>query len=153
MLFWIGPNFHFVQYPVRRGELFNQVAVFKSERYQAETDDWGSPVELEERFRPACAAVKAGLSLASVPYSKSFPLAFRPSDPHPRSRPTCVSWDRGRPCGRTIAASCPRSRTTSLRCSRRPAMPKTLPRPCKASIIFTPWTKSCTASFAIFCLT
>ncbi|HBI04136.1 MAG TPA: 3-hydroxybenzoate 6-hydroxylase, partial [Paenibacillaceae bacterium] len=30
VIMWIGPNLHLVQYPVRRGELFNQVAVFKS---------------------------------------------------------------------------------------------------------------------------
>ena len=76
MLFWIGPDFHLVQYPVRRGELLNQVAVFKSERYQAETDDWGSPDELEERFRPACAAVKAGLQ--AIRRDRRWPMVHRP---------------------------------------------------------------------------
>ena len=34
--YWIGPNLHLIQYPLRRGELYNQVAVFKSERYRAD---------------------------------------------------------------------------------------------------------------------
>jgi len=76
MLFWIGPNFHFVQYPLRRGELFNQVAVFKSDRYQADSDDWGNPDELEERFRPACAAVKAGLH--AIRRDRRWPMVHRP---------------------------------------------------------------------------
>jgi salicylate hydroxylase len=38
--YWIGPNLHLIQYPLRRGELYNQVAVFKSHRYRADSDDW-----------------------------------------------------------------------------------------------------------------
>ena len=37
---WIGPNLHLVQYPVRRGELYNQVVVFKS--YDSTKEDWGN---------------------------------------------------------------------------------------------------------------
>ena len=48
--YWIGPNLHFIQYPLRRGELYNQVAVFKSERYRADSDDWGTVDELEAHF-------------------------------------------------------------------------------------------------------
>jgi len=76
MLFWIGPDFHFVQYPIRRGELFNQVAVFRSDRYQAASDDWGTPDELEEHFRPACAAVKAGLR--TIRRDRRWPMVHRP---------------------------------------------------------------------------
>ncbi len=48
--YWIGPNLHFIQYPLRRGELYNQVAVFKSERYRPNSDDWGTEDELEVHF-------------------------------------------------------------------------------------------------------
>src|ERR1700730_13010185 len=48
--YWIGPNLHLIQYPLRRGELYNQVAVFKSHRYLADSDDWGTEDELEEHF-------------------------------------------------------------------------------------------------------
>jgi 3-hydroxybenzoate 6-monooxygenase len=48
---WIGPDVHLMQYPVRRGELYNQVAVFKSLRFKEGRTDWGTPDELIERFR------------------------------------------------------------------------------------------------------
>lgn len=33
VMVWAGPRMHLVQYPVRRGELYNQVAVFESDHY------------------------------------------------------------------------------------------------------------------------
>src|SRR5262249_32015549 len=57
---WIGPHKHLVQYPIRPGQLYNQVAVFRSWRYSSEaelTDDWGTPAELEESFARACEQV------------------------------------------------------------------------------------------------
>ncbi len=50
VVMWIGPYLHLVQYPVRRKELFNQVAVFKSFKYKPNSDDWGTPEELDETF-------------------------------------------------------------------------------------------------------
>jgi salicylate hydroxylase len=54
---------HFVQYPVRRGELYNQVAVFRSRRYRADSDDWGSPDELDAHYAQTCADVRDGVKL------------------------------------------------------------------------------------------
>jgi 3-hydroxybenzoate 6-monooxygenase len=62
---WIGPNLHLVQYPVRRGELYNQVVVFKSSQYRPEiekTDQWGTPEEMDQVFAGTCAAVQTGIS-------------------------------------------------------------------------------------------
>ncbi len=59
---WIGPDLHFVQYPVRATELLNQVAVFKSKKYQADSDNWGTVAELEEAYAPCCEQIKRGLS-------------------------------------------------------------------------------------------
>lgn len=56
---WAGPDAHFVQYPVRGGELYNQVAVFKSDRYREDDDDWGGPDELDERFGALCEPIRA----------------------------------------------------------------------------------------------
>ncbi|ANX13926.1 3-hydroxybenzoate 6-hydroxylase [Fictibacillus arsenicus] len=50
VIMWIGPNLHLVQYPVRRKELYNLVVVFKSYNYKADSDDWGTPEEMEKRF-------------------------------------------------------------------------------------------------------
>jgi len=58
---YIGPRCHFVQYPLRGGELFNQVAVFESARARAGQEDWGTPDELDAAFASACAGVRTGL--------------------------------------------------------------------------------------------
>ena len=54
LLIWAGPEMHLVQYPVRGGKLYNQVAVFKSERYRGDSDDWGTTDELDRHFSAAC---------------------------------------------------------------------------------------------------
>lgn len=58
VVMWIGPGMHFVQYPVRRGELYNQVAVFESKRYTPDSDDWGTPEELDEAYSVCCPQVR-----------------------------------------------------------------------------------------------
>ncbi|WAH35632.1 FAD-dependent monooxygenase [Alicyclobacillus dauci] len=62
VVMWIGPNLHFVQYPVRRKELYNQVAVFKSKRYRKDTDYWGTPDELDDVFNACCPAVATAVT-------------------------------------------------------------------------------------------
>jgi 3-hydroxybenzoate 6-monooxygenase len=57
MVIWVGPDLHFVQYVVHQGMLFNQVAVFRSYRYTADSDDWGTVEELEEHFGKMCSRV------------------------------------------------------------------------------------------------
>ena len=59
---WTAPGLHFVQYPIRGGKLFNQVAVFHSNRYRPDSDDWGTPDELEATFAVGCDAVQAGIA-------------------------------------------------------------------------------------------
>src|SRR5882724_11134961 len=54
LLIWAGPEMHLVQYPVRGGKLYNQVAVFKSDRFRSDSDDWGTPEELDQHFSKAC---------------------------------------------------------------------------------------------------
>nr|ADZ54053.1 3-hydroxybenzoate 6-monooxygenase [Paenibacillus sp. NyZ101] len=58
VIMWIGPYLHLVQYPVRRKELYNQVVVFKSFRYKEDSDDWGTPEELDEHFGACCEPVR-----------------------------------------------------------------------------------------------
>jgi salicylate hydroxylase len=73
--YWIGPNLHLIQYPVRRGELYNQAAVFKSDRYRAASDDWGTEDELEEHFARAHTSVRK--ALAKVKRDRRWPLYDR----------------------------------------------------------------------------
>lgn len=60
VIMWIGPNLHMVQYPVRRGELYNQVVVFKS--YDATVEDWGTPEEMARRFESCHPKVENALT-------------------------------------------------------------------------------------------
>ena len=67
-IIWIGPGKHLVQYPIRRGELYNQVAVFRSRSYSGETeltDRWGTPAELDQAFAASCGPVRSGVALVS----------------------------------------------------------------------------------------
>jgi 2-polyprenyl-6-methoxyphenol hydroxylase-like FAD-dependent oxidoreductase len=57
----IGPGCHFVQYPLRRGEVFNQVAVFRSARADAGEAEWGTPEELDATYADKCAAIRSAL--------------------------------------------------------------------------------------------
>src|SRR5690606_37460240 len=59
VVMWVGPAMHFVQYPVRRGELYNQVAVFRSPRYRPDSDDWGTVDELDAHYAQCCDYVRA----------------------------------------------------------------------------------------------
>ncbi|CAF0907429.1 unnamed protein product [Adineta steineri] len=61
--FWIGPDIHLVQYPIRHGQLFNQAAVFRSNQLPDETDQWGTKEELNQRFSICCSHVKDSLKL------------------------------------------------------------------------------------------
>jgi len=60
---YIGPRRHFVQYPLRGGEMFNQVAVFESPRARTGSADWGTPDELDAAFANSCDNVRDGLPL------------------------------------------------------------------------------------------
>ncbi|WP_232661966.1 FAD-dependent monooxygenase [Pseudonocardia sp. TRM90224] len=61
VVIYIGPHCHFVQYPLRGGELLNQVAVFRSPRAVAGEADWGTPDELDAAFAGTCELVRSGL--------------------------------------------------------------------------------------------
>jgi 2-polyprenyl-6-methoxyphenol hydroxylase-like FAD-dependent oxidoreductase len=58
---YIGPGCHFVQYPLRRGEMLNQVAVFRSPKALAGEDEWGTPDELDAAFAATCDQIRAAL--------------------------------------------------------------------------------------------
>ena len=47
MTVWVGPRTHFVHYPLRRGALYNLVAVFHSDKY---VEGWNAEADPEELF-------------------------------------------------------------------------------------------------------
>jgi salicylate hydroxylase len=60
---YVGPGCHFVQYPLRGGQMFNQVAVFESPTAKAGEEEWGTPDELDAAFARATGNVHKGLPL------------------------------------------------------------------------------------------
>lgn len=67
---YVGPGSHFVQYPLRGGEMFNQVAVFESPKALAGEEDWGirtswmrpsrEPASRSSRDSRSCGATSGG---------------------------------------------------------------------------------------------
>jgi 3-hydroxybenzoate 6-monooxygenase len=51
VVLWAGPRTHFVHYPLRRGELYNLVAVFHSDRYVEGWNAEADPDELWSHFQ------------------------------------------------------------------------------------------------------
>ncbi len=51
VVLWAGPKTHLVHYPLHRGDIFNLVAVFHSDRYEEGWDTYGDPEELNARFQ------------------------------------------------------------------------------------------------------
>lgn len=62
VILWAGPKTHFVHYPLRRGELFNLVAVFHSDRYEEGWDVFGDAEELNVKFQGEHADVRTLLN-------------------------------------------------------------------------------------------
>ena len=76
MTIWVGREKHFVQYPLRRGEICNQVAVFRSHHYQPDSDAWGNAAELDDQFAEACDYVHRALRL--IQRNRRWPMFDRP---------------------------------------------------------------------------
>jgi 3-hydroxybenzoate 6-monooxygenase len=82
---WLGPGLHLVQYPLRSGRMYNQVAVFRSQAYLRGEEDWGNPAELAEAFAGCSEHVRMSLSTLSV--TNRWPMLDRLPMP---------AWARGR---------------------------------------------------------
>ena len=85
VVMWVGPQMHFVQYPIRRGELYNQVAVFRSKRYTPGSDDWGTAEELDAHYAQTCDYVRSCAKL--MWRDKRWPMV---------DRQPIASWTRNR---------------------------------------------------------
>ncbi len=85
MIIWCGEKTHLVHYPLRRGELFNLVVVFHSDRYEEGWDTYGDPAELHARFADKCEPVRT--LLQKVNAWKMWVLC---------DRPAIKDWTKGR---------------------------------------------------------
>jgi 3-hydroxybenzoate 6-monooxygenase len=85
IVLWIGPRMHLMQYPVRGGALYNQVAVFESETFANGRQEWGTPEELDAVYARTVEPVR--LSAAAVSRARHWPLFDRdPLDQYVRGR-------------------------------------------------------------------
>ena len=66
VVLWAGPKTHLVHYPLRRGELYNLVAVFHSDRYEEGWDVFGDAGELRRKFANERPEVKRLLEKINV---------------------------------------------------------------------------------------
>ena len=66
VVLWAGPRNHLVHYKLRRGELFNIVAVFHIQKYVEGWDEYGDPAELYEHFKETRPEVHALLDKIDV---------------------------------------------------------------------------------------
>jgi salicylate hydroxylase len=82
---WGGPGFHIVHYPLRHGELFNIVAVFRRPASAERSDAAAYRAELEQVYRDAHPTLKALLALFDL--SRRQAIADRDPIRH---------WHRGR---------------------------------------------------------
>lgn len=85
VVLWGGEKTHLVHYPLRRGELFNLVAVFHSNKYDEGWNTFGDTAELNERFAHAVPQVKE--LLGKIETWKMWVLCDREPVSH---------WSRGR---------------------------------------------------------
>ncbi|MCF7547467.1 FAD-dependent monooxygenase [Pseudonocardia sp. WMMC193] len=85
VVLWVGPRMHLMQYPVRAGALYNQVAVFHSESFASGRDEWGTPEELDAVYADTVEPVRR--SAGSVSRARHWPLYDRePLDSYVRGR-------------------------------------------------------------------
>ena len=66
VVLWGGPGFHIVHYPLRRGTLFNIVAVFRSSTHSERGDVARYRSELQQTYRSAHPAMKALLAMMDL---------------------------------------------------------------------------------------
>jgi len=85
VVLWAGPKTHLVHYPLRRGELYNLVAVFHSDKYEEGWDVYGDTGELNRKFEHERPEVKRLLEKIDV--WKMWVLCDREPARH---------WSRGR---------------------------------------------------------
>jgi salicylate hydroxylase len=82
---WAGPGFHIVHYPLRRGELFNLVAVFRTPTYAEKLDLPAYTAEIRRNYETAHPVMKTLLSL--MDFERRWIIADR--DP-------IRTWSKGR---------------------------------------------------------
>ena len=63
VVWWIGPKMHLMQYPIRGGELFNQVAVFEVDDFRPDDPTWAFVEDLDRHFSGKDPFVESGVQM------------------------------------------------------------------------------------------
>jgi 3-hydroxybenzoate 6-monooxygenase len=92
---WIGPGLHLVQYPLRSGQMYNQVAVFRSDACLRGEPDWGNPAELTAAFAGCCEHVRESLRTLSI--ANRWPMLDRLPMPDWARGPVALLGDAAHP--------------------------------------------------------
>ncbi len=95
VVLYTGHRVHLVQYPLRGGELYNQVAVFQSDQYSGAHDRWGWGDELDRAFLPTTDYVRR--SVQRIDRSFRWPLRDRPPTAAWRNGPILLLGDAAHP--------------------------------------------------------
>ena len=66
VIVYLGPDCHLVQYPLRKGELLNTVAVFKSPSFERGEEQYGGVDELEAAYKDCVPAVRDALKNLAI---------------------------------------------------------------------------------------
>jgi 3-hydroxybenzoate 6-monooxygenase len=66
VVLWSGPGFHIVHYPLRAGQLFNIVAVFRTSTHGEKGDAGAYRAELDHTYRDSHAAMKSLLAMMDL---------------------------------------------------------------------------------------
>jgi 2-polyprenyl-6-methoxyphenol hydroxylase-like FAD-dependent oxidoreductase len=66
MVMWSGPGFHIITYPLRKGALFNIVAVFRTSTYAERGDTAAYRAELDHTYRNSHPTMKALLAMMDL---------------------------------------------------------------------------------------
>ena len=108
MTIWVGREKHFVQYPLRRGEIGNLVAVFRSHRFRADSDEWGNAEELDASFAEACDYVHSAMKL--MQRGRRWAMFDRPPSPNWNRHRTTLLGDAAHPMLQYLARRLPGAR-------------------------------------------
>ncbi|GAA1936216.1 3-hydroxybenzoate 6-hydroxylase [Microbacterium aoyamense] len=101
---WMAPHGHLVQYPLRRGELLNNVLVFRSDAFARGEEEYGGADELEERFGDCHPVVRRALDF--VGKQRRWPLYDRvPTDDWSQGR-VVLMGDAAHPMLQYLAQGC-----------------------------------------------
>ena len=127
VVLWAGPRTHFVHYPLRRGELYNLVAVFHSDHYEEGWNAEGAKDVMWQHFKMQRAA---GAAHARAHRDLAHVGAVRPRAGQglvARAASRCSATPRIRCCNISRKAPAWRPRTRSCWPRRWPTQPDDLP--------------------------